>query len=200
MKFKEYLLIADSVTEETQERMKRLDPPKSLKKSLWRRFLAKVVELFAIAKNALRCGYLVPSDLNGLGIGKYLYLSDILQNEAERFPIACFNELAGLTDYEVLELPTEQAVGYLNFVAKELAKIAEAIASQSMEATAQERNAGVERLPNGAFALLDYIARRQRITIAEAERTQWPMVVAMLQADKEAELYRRRLQKQYSKN
>lgn len=188
--------MADIATEDTNARLASLTRPESLKFSRLRAFKRKAGQLIGRALETLTAARKTPADLDGLEIGKYLYLSTL---DGEAYVFAVFEVLGGITREDALELRTEDAVGFLNFARRGLGEIAEAIAAQRIEPTPDERAAGSEELDGGVFGMLDYISRRQHISHEEAERLPWPTVVAMLKADKDAELYRRKLQKQLTK-
>lgn len=196
MRFYDFLLVSDITTEETNERLKGLTRPQSLKFSRVRAFRRKAGQLIGRVLGALSGRRKTPENLDALEIGKYLYLSTL---EGEDFVFEVFSVIGGLTKEDALDLRTEDAVGFLNFARSGLEEISEAIAAQRIEPTADEKAAGSEDLDGGVFGMLDYLSRRQRISHEEAERLPWPTVVAMLKADKDAELYRRKLQKQLTK-
>lgn len=90
-----------------------------------------------------------------------------------------------------------RALGLLNWVARFIAKITELFNKASIPSTAEEKQAGVENLRFGIFGIVDWFAKRMRITHESAERTGWQTIYKCLDMDVKTAIYERKLQQQY---
>lgn len=143
------------------------------------------------------CGREVPRDLHSLTLGELLRLQAIATEEAALF-VPC-EVILGIEEKKVLRAEASEVLGFVKWVAEEVAKINELFARTRIPPTREEKQAGVEQLNFGAFGIIDWYARRMGITDHEAvEYVPWMRVYKCLDMDAQQSLYERRLRDVYA--
>ena len=140
----------------------------------------------------------IPPNLYKLTLGELVFLTTF-STDAEMIDNAC--EVFKITG--ILEQPAEDAIGFLNWLQKELEKIVKMFTKTNSKPTSEEVQAGIQSLNFGWFGTIDYFAQRMHITHEDAEKTSWVKVYKCLDMDKKVYLFRKRLSqirnKQHSK-
>lgn len=105
-------------------------------------------------------GMEIPQNLNGLNYGQLVDLSQTGDD-----PITTiFEVVLGFPKEKVYGLSTGEVFGFCNMVTAELRRINGLFESTQLEHTSEEIAAGIEQLNFGSFGVLDWYARRMRIT------------------------------------
>ena len=195
MKLHELLTIYELLDEQSRQKLDEITRPATITKPKvwwWRAWEA--------AKTTTRRMRLwwrnqiaIPETLDELTIGQVLLLSQTSD------PTLAFKELLHLDDAEIALLDIQEAVGFINFVNRELKRINELLARAHAKPTPEEAEAGADQIGKdvGTFATIDYIAKRCSISHDQAAEMSWRRVYAMMVLDRDNELFRRRLQKVY---
>ncbi len=171
MKMKQFTQFADLVTNGTWQRLKHYGRPTKVG------------------------GLITPEDLYGLTFGDLIELQDMAK--ANDIKGICAN-LLGMTEAQYEEAPAGEVMAFAYWVARELEKIGRLFAGIKNETTAEERQAGIEKLPRDIFCTLDWWCLRMGITDhGDAERTPWIRIYKALQKDNEISKYQERLRKIY---
>lgn len=142
----------------------------------------------------MRC----PPSLNSLTIGELIDLSELNGDSLHIFKSAAkilFKlDDKMVADAKIMTLPAPRVYGFVNFIRGELERIRDLFDSIKSEPSAEEMDAGINRLNFGMFGLLDCYALRMRITShEEAARTPWLNVFAALRIDNATREYKKRL-------
>lgn len=133
----------------------------------------------------------VMKDLNGINYGQ---LDDLSRVKNENDPFAeAIKILLNIDDVEIYGLPVDKVFGFCNFVTKEIERINNLFASISVDHTADELAAGIEQLNFGSFGVLDWYAKRMRITNQNDVRSvSWMRIYMCMKNDAEQAKYERR--------
>ena len=138
-----------------------------------------------------------PDSLNDITFGTLIKLQSIRDVHDVMF-VPC-RELLAMTDKEIMKSNHIEVLGFSVFVAKEVKRINKLFASTSLKPTAEEKQAGADKMNFGAFGLMDYYATRMGITDhEEVERVPWVRIYKCLDIDSKRMAFQRRLQTIYS--
>lgn len=142
-------------------------------------------------------GIVPPADLYTLTFADLIELQDFARdNDIKGICI----KLLGMTEKQYEGAPAGEVMAFAYWVARELEKIGELFAKLRSDPTAEERQAGVERLPHDIFCTLDWWCLRMGITDhGDAERTPWIRIYKALQKDNEISKYQERLRRVYER-
>ena len=142
------------------------------------------------------CGKQVPNSLDDMSFGNLVSLQTIEQ-ETDVFFEPC-RILLGVSDTLVV---SERAISVLAFsvwVSREMHRINRLFESTHVEPTAEEVQAGIDKLSFGPFGLVDYFALRMGIADhEEVMNTPWVRVFQCMRIDSEKVKFERRLRKVY---
>lgn len=197
MRFGYFKLIEDVVDVDTIVQLKAVNQPKYVPKMRCIRFLLRICAIYQKAKEKLSCRLKTAENLDGLSIGEMLLISSL---SGEALVYAIFRILYDFEPSQVDRLQTEHVFGTINFVRTEMECIGKLFAAVKIEPRPEEERAGVSELgKNSILGMIDYIAKRQNISLDDAAKMRWKTVLDLLRIDKEAELYRRRLEAEYRK-
>lgn len=129
----------------------------------------------------------LPEDLSELTFGQIIML--LSSGEEETFvQMACdVFKIDNINDARA-----EEAWGFLMWLQHSLLAIAERFNKCHIEPTAEEMQAGANRVSFGWFGLIDWFALRMRISHEQAENTCWMNVLRSLEIDTEKQRYERR--------
>ena len=140
-----------------------------------------------------------PDTLNDISMGELMQLQSI-STDMETIMVSC-RVLLGMSEREVMRADASEVIGFCFWVAREVKRINKLFASTSVPPSAEEKQAGSDRLNFGLFGLLDYYAQRMGITDHEAvERVPWVRVYKCLDMDAERIRFERRLRNILNKN
>lgn len=104
-----------------------------------------------------------------------------------------------VTDEQIDEQPATDIFGFCNFAAKEVKKINDLFGDINVEHTEEERKAGIDRLQFGTFGILDWYAKRMKITDQnEVNNVKWVRIYTCMKNDSAEVAFNRRLQKVYN--
>ncbi len=136
----------------------------------------------------------VPANLNHITYGK---LDDLSRLQNEKDPLAAAMKiLLDLPEQGIYVLPVTKVFGFANFVAKEVERINNLFAAIKLEHTSEEISAGIESLNFGSFGVLDWYARRMRITNQnEVRDVPWVRIYTCMKNDTAQAAYERRYNK-----
>lgn len=174
MKYKDYLLLANCLDDESLNALKS----------------AKVPTFVGGCK--------VPQDLNALTLEELFSLQDCktdyeIANTAARVVL-------GFDEEEILFCDVWEVCGFCNFVGAQLKKISELFAAIKVQPTSEEVQAGCRDLDFGAFGVVDWYALRMGITDHdEAAKTKWVVVYQCMKNDNAKAMYERRLRDVYAR-
>ncbi|WP_294533334.1 hypothetical protein [uncultured Bacteroides sp.] len=153
--------------------------------------------LGGLKKPSVLGGVRVPDSLDDITMGQLMQLQGIT-NAAECVYVPCA-VILDLNEKQVNECRLESVLAFCRWTADEVTKINELFGSASVEPTAEETKAGVERMSFGVFGLLDYYATRMGITDhTQVESVPWVRVLKVMQMDAEKIKFERRLQTIYA--
>ena len=156
--------------------------------------------LIAEMQQCIRPTYLggveVPHDLNHITMGTLIKLQNI--DKAQAYDIAPVIVMD--IKPEALEKePCEDVIGFSNWVALELRRIADLFASCRTDLSPEQEQAGFGNLNFGMFGVLDWYCKRMGITDhAEVEKVPWVRVYKCMEIDSKTNEYERRLRKIYA--
>lgn len=103
--------------------------------------------------------------------------------------------LLGLPRWVVLRMPTLPMLGLVNFVGREIRRVNALWEEIPTSKTAEQIQAGVNRLNFGVFGIIDWYARRMGIQDHDQVlRTPWVRVYQCMKNDAEEREYQKRLQ------
>lgn len=136
----------------------------------------------------------IPANLNGISYGK---LDDLSRIGGEKDPIAAVVEIVlDLKPEEIYRLPVTKVFGFSNFVVKEVERINGLFSAIKLDHTSEEISAGIEKLNFGSFGVLDWYARRMRITNQnEVRSVPWVRIYTCMRNDTAQAAYERRYNK-----
>lgn len=155
-------------------------------------------ELVAHLNSCERPGYLgdkeVPANLNGISYG---VLDDLSRIGKGKDPLASAIEIVlDMKSDEIYRLPVTKVFGFSNFVVKEVERINGLFSAIKLDHTSEEISAGIEQLNFGSFGVLDWYARRMRITNQnEVRSVPWVRIYTCMKNDTEQAAYERRYNK-----
>ena len=172
MKFREWLTIATHSTMTTALDIKRFARP---------RYVG---------------GKRTPENLNLITMGALIAITHA-STAQDAFFLPC-KHILGLTDEQVNNALAVDVVSFAGWVAAQMDYINDMFKNLHREYTAEERQAGVEKLRFGVFGLVDWYAVRMGIhDHEEVERMPWIRIYECMRIDMERDAYQRRLQKIY---
>lgn len=131
-------------------------------------------------------GVPVPDNLNHITYGTYIKLTqlgDKLFTDAPKLLLNC----------DVMDEPYSTVIRFGEWVASELARIGQLFASTKVEPTAEEKQAGVDKLHFGIFGIIDWFAQRMHISHDEVEKVNWMIIYKCLDIEAERTRFNRRL-------
>lgn len=104
--------------------------------------------------------------------------------------------LTGLTEKQLMDAPAQDVIGFVGMCRKQFEGITARFEACRIEPTADERKAGIDKLPGGVFGLIDWYARRMGITDHDwvFDNVKWVYIYRALQIDTEQQKFERRLQ------
>lgn len=156
-------------------------------------------QIHKLPKPAAIAGVKTSDSLNDLTMGKLMELQSV-SNDADCLMVPC-RVLLGLTSDKVEQCEAVDVLGFSQWVAGEVKRIAKLFESTSVTPTPEEIRAGVDKLSFGLFGLVDYYATRMGITDHEqVEHVPWVRVYKCLDMDAKKIRYERRLRKIYQEN
>lgn len=129
----------------------------------------------------------VPEDMSDLTFGQLIMLLSCTDEDGF-VQTAC--EVFGIADIQSAK--AEDAWGFLMWVQHSVVSIAERFNKCHIEPTAEEIQAGANRMSFGWFGLIDWFAQRMHITHEQSENTCWLYVLRSLEIDTEKQRYERR--------
>lgn len=139
----------------------------------------------------------LPEDLNDITFGQLIELQGIATNE-ELFYVPC-GVLLGLDRAKVNECRAEEVVGFVTWVAREVKRINKLFEATNVKPTAEEKQAGIDKLSFGPFGLIDYYALRMGFTDHDHVLSlPWVRIYQCMIIDSERAKYERRLRKIYA--
>lgn len=137
-------------------------------------------------------GVRVPQTLDALSLEELARLWEI-KTTRDLFVIGA-EVLLKKGEREVLKAPVLPLLGFANMVSRELQRIGDLWQTIPSTHTAEELQAGCQRLQFGVFGIADWYARRMGIhNHDEAFATPWQRVFLCLRNDSEEAQYRKRL-------
>lgn len=133
-------------------------------------------------------------DLNEATLGEVIDGTQMLGNTETILKGAAM--LSGLTEAQLMAAPAQDVMGFLGMCKRQLEQIGKLFEQCRIEPTADERKAGIDKLPGGVFELVDWYARRMGITDHDYvfDNVKWTYVLKALQMDSEQQKFERRLQ------
>lgn len=156
------------------------------------------VDIDKVKRPLFVCGKETPDTINDINMGDLIQLQEI-KNELELLFVPC-RVLLSLTDEQVSEEEYDVVLSYSCWVAKEVQRVNKLFASTSVPPTAEEKQAGADRMNFGSFGIVDWYAQRMRITNhEEVERVAWVIVYKCMDMDAQNMRYQKRLRKILSK-
>lgn len=152
---------------------------------------ALIAEMLQCERPNYLCGREVPKDLSHITMGMLMRLQHIDKAQAyEQAPMIVMDISLDELDKE----PCEDVIGFSNFVAKELAKIADLFASCKTELTPEQEQAGFGQLNFGMFGILDWYCKRMGITDhSEVEKVPWVRIYKCMDMDAQTRRCEQRL-------
>lgn len=142
---------------------------------------ALIAEMLQCNRPNYLCGQEVPQDLNHITMGQLMQLQNIDKAQAyDHAPVI----VMGVKVEKLEKEPCEDVIGFSNFVARELGRIAGLFASCKTDLTAEQEQAGYGNLNFGIFGLLDWYCKRMGITDhSEVERVPWIRIYKCMDMD-----------------
>lgn len=136
-------------------------------------------------------GKQVMRDLNAITYGQ---LDDLSQIKKSPDPLAAAFEIILELDLAVVyALPVTKVFGFGNFVTKEVERINKLFSDITLDHTADEISAGINELNFGSFGVLDWYARRMRISNQnEVRSVPWVRIYTCMKNDTAQVAYERR--------
>lgn len=135
-----------------------------------------------------------PEDLSGMTMGQVLTMSGC-ESGGEMFFVVC-KELLGMKEDEVLKADAAEVVRFVGWTIAEIDKINKRFQSIKVSRTQEEIRAGIDKMDNGAFGIVDWYARRMGISDhEEVMSVPWLRVYQCLKMDAERGEYEKRLSK-----
>lgn len=173
MKTKDFLILSSVTKDDMQAKISRLQKPLSVR------------------------GRRVPESLQTLTIGELFTLQSI-RTEHDAIIVPC-RVLLNMDEEEVMKAEASEVMGFIKWVAEEMEKINKLFERTKIPPTAEEKQAGVDKLNFGAFGVLDWYAQRMGYLDHEAvEHVPWMRVYKCLEMDAQRTLYERRLRDVYA--
>lgn len=175
MPFKSFLVLLPVISTNTQKKLKKLMPPKTI---------AKV----EVPRDLQQVTYATLCRLQRLGDGK-----DYAKVVCEICEVVC-----GINEAQVMKATAGEVLGVVAMVQREMVRIADLFRSLKAEHTSEEIQAGVETLNFGTFGIVDWYCKRMGITDHEdGYNTKWQRIYECMRIDHEQSLYEARLRKVY---
>lgn len=112
-------------------------------------------EIDALPRPDVLCGVETPESLDHLTMGQ---LADITADGGDL--LKAVNIVTGVDAGALAAEPFERVVGFLNFLKSELVRISDLFRQLDVAHTAEEVQAGIDRLDFGLFGTVDWYARR----------------------------------------
>ena len=136
-------------------------------------------------------GKQVMRDLNAITYGQ---LDDLSRIKKSPDPLAAaFEIILELEPPVVYALPVTKVFGFGNFVTKEVERINKLFSDITLDHTADEISAGINELNFGSFGVLDWYARRMRISNQnEVRSVPWVRIYTCMKNDTAQVAYERR--------
>lgn len=147
-----------------------------------------VADMQECIKPTYLCGEEVPDNLNHITMGQLMALQN-MTNPYEEAPVQLLSNPEQL-DKE----PCEDVIGFCNWVASELKRIADLFSSCRTDLTPEQEQAGFGKLNFGMFGVLDWYCHRMGITDhSEVERVPWARVYKCMDMDAQTRRCEQRL-------
>lgn len=135
-----------------------------------------------------------PSDFNLLTIGQLIELSDISDDNESMYKIV--EVTMGLTMDEIANARAVDVVRYVGWAVTEVERINKLFESLTPQATAKEKQAGIDTLQFGLFGMLDWYALRMGITNHDdVLQVPWMRIYKCMDMDNMRHAYERRYSK-----
>ena len=159
-------------------------------------------EQYSAIKNLPRpvsvCGKETPKNLNMISYGQ---LDDLHDNSAGLLAIVnCCKVILGVSEEDIMKESAERVLWFVYFCNKEVERINKLFEAIKPHFDSEEKQAGVDRLKFGSFGILDWYARRMRITDQnEVRNVPWIRIYKCMKNDNELREYDRRLREVYKR-
>lgn len=135
-----------------------------------------------------------PSDFNLMTIGQLIELSDISDDDGSMYKVV--EVTLGLTRDEIANSRAVDVVRYVGWAVTEVQRINKLFESLTPQATAKEKQAGIDTLHFGLFGMLDWYALRMGITNHdEVLQVPWMRIYKCMEMDNLRHAYERRYSK-----
>lgn len=152
---------------------------------------ALIAEMQQCIRPTYLCGRETPHDLSHITMGMLMRLQNI--DKAQAFDLAPVIVM-DVDPKELEKEPCEDVIGFSNFVANELRKIADLFASCRTDLTPEQEQAGFGNLNFGMFGVLDWYCKRMGITDhGEVEKVPWVRVYKCMDMDAQTRRCEQRL-------
>lgn len=152
---------------------------------------ALIAEMQQCIKPTYLCGVEVPHDLNNITMGTLIKLQTIDKAQAyDLAPVIVMDIKPEALEKE----PCEDVIGFSNWVALELRRIADLFASCRTDLSPEQEQAGFGNLNSGMFGVLDWYCKRMGITDhGEVEKVPWVRVYKCMDMDAQTRRCEQRL-------
>ena len=149
-------------------------------------------------KPAKIAGVELPNDLNELTFGQFARLAEIKTSE-QLFSVP-FEVILNLKQEQILKCKLFDIISFVVFVSKEIERINKKFESIKNKPSAEEIQAGIEKLNFGLFGLLDWYCRRMGIADHDkGMEVGWLRIFECLRIDNETAKFQENLRKVYEK-
>jgi len=140
----------------------------------------------------------VPKDLNDLTYGELLEIQTIQTIEDMLF--VPLRVIMGIDKEKALSCKAFDVIQFMLFVKKEIIRIGKLFSEIKCRHSAEEIQAGIDQINNGAFGNIDWYARRMGIVNHEyVETIPWVRLYKCMKIDNTNAMYEKRLREIYSK-
>lgn len=155
-------------------------------------------QLEAFSRPAVVGGVFTPETLNDITIGQLIQLSELSDDNESAYDIC--NILLGLKREKVSKARAVDVVRFCGWVMTEAERINKLFKATHIEPTAEERQAGVDKLQFGLFGMIDSYARRMGIqNHDDVMNVSWIKIYKCIDMDNKITQYQRRLNKVYER-
>ena len=155
-------------------------------------------QLEAFSRPAVVGGVFTPETLNDITIGQLIQLSELSDDNESAYDIC--NILLGLDREKVSKARAVDVVRFCGWVMTEAERINKIFQRAEIKPTAEEQQAGIERLRFGLFGMIDSYARRMGISNHDdVMNVSWMKVYKCTEIDNSIVLFNRRLNDVYAR-
>lgn len=172
--FVAFVALMPYMTEQTIKSLVLIPPPKKLKKAD------------------------IPDSLQLATFGDLVKLQGVAKNEGDYLRLCCrlVEALTGINSDIVGSCRAYDVLGIVNMIQGEMERIGKLFQGLNAEHTAEEINAGIDKLEFGTFGLVDYYAKRMGIVDhEEVFKTPWARIYKCMQIDFENNEFEKRYRK-----